>query len=263
MSPTLALELDSRLRRRLRVAVHAGSAHGLVDRVRFATGWKDLLDLALHHPDSPAFVDPSYPSDTEAGDPVASLHRKAPGCPLVCYGKTAAKRIDSAIANSGFVARLTPGVDDTFVAIASTVLRVADHRSVCTLVGDLRKVARARAAEGLLEHIVRDTVFPCSVSALAANLDTSTAMLQRRCRGWGIPKPKKLLSVARIYHVHRLARWSSCSPRAVALALGYSAYSNYARSVRREMECTSSEVVRRGGAHYVAERLIAAVKGAT
>ena len=261
MSPVLALEKDSRLRMRLKVGVRAGAAHGLVDRVRFASSWSDLLELALRHPDSPAFVDPSYPSTTERRDPLASLHRKAPACPLVSYGKPAAARGDSVATNAGFVARLTPGVDDSFVGIASTVLKTANHASVRTLVANLRKVAPAKPAGELLEHVVHDTVFPCSASELAANLDTSPAMLRRRSRAWGIPRSKKLLSLARIFHVHRLARWSDCSPRAIALALGYSAYSNYARSVRRELECTSSDVVLRGGASYVSERLVAAVRG--
>lgn len=261
MSPVLALEKDSRLCRRLKVGVRAGAAHGLVDRVRFASSWSDLLDLALRHPDSPAFVDPAYPSEAGRQDPLASLHREAPACPLVSYGKPATPHADSAATSAGFVARLTPGVDDSFVGIASTVPKTANHMSVRTLVANLREVAPAEAAGGLLEHVVHDTVFPCSASDLAANLDTSPALLRRRCGTWGIPRSKKLLSLARIFHVHRLARWSGCSPRAVALALGYSAYSNYARSVRRELECTSSEVVLRGGASYVSERLVAVVRG--
>lgn len=261
MSSVLALEVDSRLRRRLRVGVRAGAAHGLVDRVRFASSWQDLLDLALLHPDSPAFVDPSYPSEDGGVDPVASLHRKVPACPLISYGRPAATRPRSVVANSEFVARLTPGVDDNFATIASTVLETADHGAVRTLVADLMKAAPARAAGELLEHVVQDTVFPCTVRTLAANLRTSAPMLRRRCRAWGLPRPKKLVSLAHIYHVHRLIRWSGCSPRAVALALGYSAYSNYSRSVRREVECTSSKVMLRGGAAYVAERLVAAVRG--
>lgn len=259
MSLVLALELDSRLRRRLLVGVRAGAAHGLVDRVHFASGWSDLVSLALRHPDSPAFVDPSYPSQRRHRDPMASLQRKVPRCPLVGYGKPIADRTGSVVDNVGLVARLTPGVDDSFVAIATTVLKAADHRSVRALARQFKRAAPAAAAATMLDRVVRDTVFPCTVGALAANLGTSATMLRRRCRAWGMPNPKKLLSLARIYHVQRLAGWSGRPAGAVALALRFSGYANYARSVQRELACTSTQVGKRGGAAYVAEQLIAAI----
>lgn len=93
-----------------------------------------------------------------------------------------------------------------------------------------------------LARVVRATVFPCTVRSLPTSLGTSVAMLDRRRRAWRMSRPKKLLSAACIFHVHGLAAWSGRPPGPGALPLGYSAYSNYARSVRRELACTFSLV---------------------
>lgn len=256
----LALESDCRLRDRLRVGVGTGAAHGVVEGVRFASGWRDLRDLALRFDGSPAFVDPSHPSaearPAEARrDPAAWLQQAAPKCPLIRYGKGES---DSPATKAQFVARLTPGGNDSLVTIGSTALLAADYDSVRSLLANLGKAAPVEARE-LLESVVRRTLFPCTVGSLATSLGTSVAMVGRRCRAWGLPKPKTLVSLARLFHVQRLAAWSGRPPGAIALALGWSAYSNYARSVRREMGCKSSEVAEHGGAAYVAAKLIDAV----
>lgn len=253
----LALESDRRLRDRLRVGVGAGAAHGVVQGVRFASGWTDLRDLALRFDGAPVFVDPSHPSAEERTDPPAWLHQAAPKCPLIRYGKGES---DSPATNAEFVAHLTPGGNDSLVTIGSTALLAADYDSVRSLLANLGKAAPVEAQE-LLESVVRRTVFPCTVGLLATSLRTSVAMVGRRCRAWHLPKPKTLVSLARLFHVQRLAAWSGRPPGAIALALGWSAYSNYARSVRREMGCSSSEVAERGGAAYVATRLLDAVGG--
>lgn len=251
-SSVLALQSDCRLRTRLRTGVRAGAVHGLVEGVHFASGWSDLRELALRFSGSPAFVDPSHPSAEERRDPAAWLQRAAPECPLIRYGKGGAK---SPATDAEFVARLTPGDNDSLVAVGTAVLLAANYDLVRSLLANLGKVAPVEARE-LLGSVVRRTVFPCTVGALATSLGTSVAMVGRRCRAWGLPKPKRLVLLARLFHVQRLAEWSGRPPGAIALALGYSAYSNYARCVRREMECTSSEVAQRGGAAYVAARLI-------
>lgn len=251
----LALESDRRLRDRLRVGVGAAAAHGVVQGVRFASCWSDLRDLALRFDGAPAFVDPSHPSEKARRDPAARLQQAAPKCPLIRYGKGEAKSLAT---NAEFVAHLTPGGNDSLVTIGSTALLAADYESVRSLLANLGKAAPVEAQE-LLESVVRRTVFPCTVGLLATSLGTSVAMVGRRCRAWRLPKPKTLVSLARLFHVQRLAAWSGRPPGAIALALGWSAYSNYARSVRREMGCKSSEVAERGGAAYVATRLIDAI----
>lgn len=264
MSPVLALQSDSWLKDRLRAGVRAGGAHGLVARVEFAPGWRGLRDLVHRFPGSPAFVDPAHPRKKERPDGAAWLARLVPTCPLIRYGRpdrsSPASADRDAAQDAAFVASMTPGVDDGLVSIGSTVLRTADHALVRTLGADLGSVAPAPARR-LLERVVRATVFPCTVRALATSLGTSVAMLDRRCRAWRVPRPKRLLSLARIFHVHRLAAWSGRPPGAVALALGYSAYSNYARSVRRELACTSSLVAEQGGPAYVGARLVSIVAG--
>lgn len=255
MSCVLALESDSWLRARLRAGVRAGPAHGLVECVHYACGWRDLRRLVLRFPGSPAFVDPSHPSRDGRQDVAVSLQREAPACPLISYGKAG-----PAGAALRFVKVLMPKVDDRLVAIGTAVVTTADYELVLALTAELRRGVRVEART-LLERVVRDTVFPCTVAALATSLGTSVRMLERRCKRWRLPGPKKLLSLARVFHVLRLSKWSGRPPGAVALALGYSAYSNYARSVRRELGCTSSAVVGRGGAAYVAERLVDSTRG--
>ena len=264
MSPVLALQSDAWLKDRLRAGVRAGGAHGLVARVEFAAGWRSLRDLAHRFPGSPAFVDPAHPCKEDRPGGVAWLVREVTTCPLIRYGgpdlTCQASADGDAVRDVAFVASMTPGVDDGLVSIGSMVLRTADYAVVRALDANLGSVAPAQARR-LLERVVRATVFPCTVRALATSLGTSVAMLNRRCRAWRMPRPKRLLSLARIFHVYRLAAWSGRPPGAVALALGYSAYSNYARSVRRELACTSSSVAARGGPAYVGARLVSIVVG--
>ena len=176
---------------------------------------------------------------------------------MIVYGKPipAAQKVSTAAA-SGFASWLR--VDERLTTIGTVALEHADGATVHALLRRLR--AAAPPARGFTEHLLRRTLFACSVEGVAQDLRTNVRTLRWRCAAWGLPPPKTLLSLARIYHVQRLARWSGAPPTVVATALGFSSRSNYRRLVRTVLAAPASEVEGRGGPSYMANLLVAAVE---
>lgn len=255
MPAVLAMEESSRLRRRIEVGVCAGAALELIDGVRFVAGWRELAPLAERCRGSPVFVDP-FGADGKGGlAGMAAFQRAHPASPLIFYGPLDAdRRRRLADAGVAFAAMLSAGVDDGLSAIGSTVVAVADKHEADALATTLQR-ASPPAAHAFLARLLTATLGPCRVVDLARSLATSAVALRRRCRAWGLPAPRRLVALARLFHVQRLAGWSGRPQGTVALALGWSDYANYVRSVRNELGCRPSEVGCLGGAEYVAARL--------
>ena len=245
--PALVLERHPRLRARVRMGLRTGGARRVLGGVRVASDWGHLRALSMRFPGSPAFVDPAVPWGGPSSDPAGWFRRACPECPVIGYAFAAPKR--------AFPTWLRPGVDDQLVNIGALALRQADAAETRALAD--RVVASAPApARVLLSYVVGKTIFPCSVEVVAGDLRTSPRTLRRHCSAWELPSPKKLVSLGRIYHVHRLARWSGAPPSVVAAALGFRDPSNYRRLVRTVLGLPPSEVMRRGGPDYVASALV-------
>jgi len=258
MAPVLAL-VNPPLRRRIVAGVRSGAANDLVSGVRFAISWDNLRVLARQFAGSPAFVDPFGPTDDRPLDELTALQRACPSCPLVFYAELNQRR-RAALNDAGatFAARLLPGIGDRLTAVGEIVLRTVCYHNFRTLVGCLKDALPAEA-RSLVDCLFAATICPCPVESLARQLGMSAPTLRRRCTVNGLPPPRKLIALARIYHVERLARWSGRPSGAVALALGYSDYANYARSVRNELGCRQSDVSHRGGPDYVGARFLGVV----
>ena len=254
MPSTLALEESPRLRSRIRAGVRAGGSLELVDGVRFAAGWQELAELAGRRPGSPVFVDP-FRADEGLPEDAAAFQRAHPASPMIFYGDLDADRRRS-LEDAGvvFAACLIPGSTDQLNAIGWTVLQTAAKHEVEALARALKRSAPI-AAHPFIARLLAVTVQRCRVSDLARSLRVSAPTLRRRCAAWGLPAPRRLVALARLFHVQRLAEWSGKPLRTVALALGWSDYANCVRSTRHELGYRPSELRRRGGAAYVAEQL--------
>lgn len=258
MPPVLVLQRNPGIRTRVRAGVRAGAAHALVDGARFASGWRELGRLTREFPGSPAFVDPHHGAEEPSPSGMIAFQREHPRCPLIGYAAMDPlhrARLDDARVR--LVALLEPGHDDGLLRIASTVLLAADYDSVRRLTKRLQAVVPPDARP-LVERLMRDTVDPCRIQALAQQVGRCRRTLRRRCSSWGLASPRKLVALAKIFHVERLARWSGRPRGAVALAVAYSDYANYKRAVRREFGRPPSAFGRSSGVEEVASRLLMA-----
>lgn len=249
------MERSPRLRRRIEAGVRAGAALELVDGVRFAADWQELGPLADRRAGSPVFLDPFGAGAKGRMDDMAAFHRTHPASPLIFYARVDADRLRRLEATGvAFAATFAAGVNDRLSAIGSSAVRAAAKHEADALATALKRVSPP-SAHVFLARLVTATLGPCRVGDLAKSLETSAVALRRRCRAWGLPAPRRLVALARLFHVQRLARWSGRPQRTVAMALGWSDYANYVRSIRNELGCRASELGRLGGAGHVAARL--------
>ncbi len=221
------------LRKRLRIAIDHGVVSRIVGPTIFASDWRELAQLTELHGRSPAVVDLSFQSATDRPEADSVRVLQGVSAPLVSYSRQNGGRTTTT-PGIRFVAVLRPSVDDSVPAIAAAVLRAAGGHAVTRLLCDI-----ARRANGDVERIfvvvLALAVRRCTVPELAASLARSPRSLRRDCAALGLPPPKKLLSLGRIFTVERLAEWSGQPSGAVALALGFSDYANYRRLVRHTL----------------------------
>ncbi len=257
--PALVLGRSPKLRARVGMGLRTGGARRVLGGARVASDWGHLREMSLQFPGSPAFVDPTVPSGDLSPDPAAWFRRACPACPVLGYAAATNAEVRMfAAPKYAFATWLRPGVDDRLTTIGSVALRHAGAAEVRAVVNRVVAVAPSPARD-LVERAVGKTIFPCSVEAFARDLVTNVRTLRWRCSAWGLPPPKRLLSLGRAYHVHRLARWSGAPPSVVAAALGFRDPSNYRRLVRTVLGLPPSEVVERGGPDYVASVFVEAV----
>ena len=150
---------------------------------------------------------------------------------------------------------MLPSVNDDFDAIDAVVLRSIDAQRVHRLREEAKRTADPAAFE-MLDHSLDLATGPCTVPDLAARVGRTRRTLEGRCVGLGIPSPKRLIALARIFTVHRLAEWSDQPFSAVARALGFLDRSNYRRLVRGVLGCAPSMIDRLGGSDYIARDIL-------
>lgn len=255
--PLLALLTSSQLRERIRLALGLGAASRIIGPVSHAAGWPDLCTLAARNPGSPALIDTFRGN----GNPIAAGSRAACNgqlalTPVICYTRLDPVR-ERQLNRTGitFAAHLLPGVDDELEVIDAAILRSIDMQCVRRLRQRILRAAHPAAAE-IMGYVLDLAIAPRAVHDIALRIGRTERTLQRRCSILGIPSPKRLLSLARIFTVQRLAEWSRQPYGAVAVALGYSDHSNYRRLVRGVFGRTPVEMERCGGHRYVAEAIV-------
>lgn len=243
----LALLEGNTLRRRIQTALAAGKAAPLTGSLLFASSWRELADLISQHPGSPAFVDPGLGANNGSVLDRGGLAGFDWGTvPLIWCGRSVLAEQDvPGRLGFPFTTRLKPDIDDDIDGIGSATLRSVDARVTHRLLARMRESVDP-GAQAIFERALRLAVAPCTVPQLAVSMGIIERTLQRRCIALGIPSPKTLISLARIFTVERLVDWSRQPPDVVTLALGMSDRSNYRRLVLRVLGA-SPAVIRAGG----------------
>ncbi len=255
--PVLVLHPRNEARNRVQSAVLLGETDRLLDGVRFARRWRELAELADALPGCPVVADPDFPGSRRSGmEELHSLHARLPDCPLIAYGDPHGPwQPRVAAAGIRFAAILRGGVDDDPGAVRLALLRAADCQETEVLLERIQKHLPPDLHR-ILDIVLHGVSARCTVAEVAGTLGISERTVERRCRAHGLPTPKALLSLATIFHVERLARWSGLSPGRTAVALGLTEACKYSRLVKRALGVTPSEVARHGGVDYVAEVML-------
>lgn len=250
--PLFALLGSTWARRQIQFALHSGNGLRIIGPVIFASGWQELRDLAARFPGSPAIVDPFFGG---SGDPFRGERDYSSAdwssVPLICYAQLDAHREHQLDQTAiPFAARLRPDGDELFSSIDSAILKSIDAQRPRRLLERIQRTAH-KETQALFARALEIATEPCAVADLAARSQLTVRTLQRRCNALGIPSPKQLLSLARVFTVERLSEWSRQQSGAVALALGFSDRSNYRRLVRRVLGAAPGPVRQRGGVKYI------------
>lgn len=221
--PLLALPGSSEFRRKLRIVVEAGPVSPLFGTVLFAGSWRELDELARHHASSPAVADAALPSDSDSRLLPAPVLRMSADVPI---------RV-----------------------VRRSVLQGIDPDRPRRLQAKMRERGAPEACR-IMDRALARSFGPSTVPELAESLGLSHWALIRRCRVLGIPTPKKLADLARVYTVERLAEWSDRPSAVAAAAVGCLDPANYRRTVRRVLGAPPNVVRQKGGAAHVGRAIV-------
>ncbi len=250
--PVLALEAEPTARERVRAGIRFGNIDRLVDGVYFATGWSDLRKHAARLPGCPVIADPGCSDTGRSGiEELRALRTRLPSCPVIGHADPSeCECLKTTWEETGMVAMLWRGVNDDPAAVRLAVLQATDREETESLLADLKE-RTSPDVHGVLEAMAHDSLMRRSVAGLSRTLGMTARTLERKCKAYGLPTPKRLLSLATVFHVERLARWSGHRRGPTALAIGFAEESQYTRFVKRVTGTTPSEVGRRGGPDYL------------
>ena len=255
--PLLALQASSTLCERILMAHRMGDSRGVIGPVVFTASWEELAERGDRHPGSPALVDPGFggvEDPLSAPSAWARAHSWS-ATPLIHYARKRSGAPPTTDADHPYTAFLRADIDDDLSTIDATILRCIDVGRVHRLLERLRRCAHP-FTHRMFCHAVNLAIGSALVPELAASLGRKERTLQRHCVARGIPRPNGIIALARIFTVERLADWSGQPSGAVALALGFSAKSNYRRMTRRHLGVSPTGIRQRGGADYVDEVIV-------
>ena len=224
----------------------------------FVASWEELAEQGDRHPGSPALVDLGFGDVDDPHSPPstwASAYSWS-ATPLIHYAEEARPAtwpIPSA--DHPYTAFLRAGVDDDLDTIDKTILRCIDVGTVRRLLERLQRCAHP-LTHRMFYHALNLAIGTARVPAVAASLGLGERAFQRHSVRNGIPRPRAIIALARIFTVERLAAWSGQPSGAVALCLGFSAKANYRRLTRRRIGVSPTAIQERGGADYLEEVII-------
>ena len=232
----------------------------MVGGVLFASNWRELGDLVLRYPGSPCVVDPGFRANDDLPPDGGSQARFDWGTvPLILYGRSgSAEQDDPGGLGFPLTACLRPDIEDHPEGIASAVLRSIDAQFTHDLLARMEETVDPGVRD-ILEHALNLAVGPCTVPQLADAMGITERTLQRRCIALGIPSPKTVISLARVFTVERLLHWSRQPLDAVTLAVGVSDRSNYRRLVLRVLGASPAVIRASGGSELFAELILDAL----
>ncbi len=234
----------------------------MIGPVVFASSWDELRTLATEHPGSPAIVDPDLNSLGDPSTPGGDERPRRPDCAPALIAYPCSDLQMRSVPGEGAVAatRVKQCEVGDIRALELAVLQSIDAQRVRQLLA--RAEARTPAdASRILRVFFQRAVEPCRVGDLAADLGATERSLQRWCRQLGIPSPRTLSALARVFTVARLLHWSKRPLSAVALALGFSNDPNCHRLLVRVLGSSLSRDMTRNDMDRVEEVILGEIVG--
>ena len=256
-NPVVALVRDVETREAIRTGLRMWELGRILSGVHFATGWEDLDHMVGGLPGCPVIVDldscqPGHPSYNA----LRALRAHHPTCPIIGHENDPKLRCSGRIKSEiGFVTILRCGECTNPAALRRALLRGANHAETDSLLFRLKESAPAEA-HLLLDALLHISLERGSVAQLAKSIGTTARTLGRKCRKLGLPTPRRLLALAIVFHIERLARWARQRQGSTALALGVSTPGSYRRTMQRVLGITPAEITERGGPDYVADMML-------
>ncbi len=246
--PELILALERALR---------GVASCLLSGLKTVSSWREAGECVALYPGCPVVVDPGIRSDTGTGlDALRRLLRAYPDCPLIVFGRGEDGWWQDGQGESPDVpVVLFKGVSDEPEPLSDEIVRTIDWRETENLISRVKKGTPA-GSHPLLDLILRHAVLRVTAVAIAGCMGISHQAMARQCKKLGLPTPKRLLDLATVYHVERLAGWSEHPSRSIARGIGFRRYSDYRRVTRRAVGKTPSQVREAGGPDYMADVIL-------
>lgn len=205
------------------MVVAAGPVSPLFGAVLFADSWHELEELAKRHASSPTVADAALPADSDARRLPAPVLRLSADVPFRVLRRS-----------------VLPGIDPERPRRLQAKMRERGTPEACRI----------------MDQALAGSFGPSTVPELAESLGLSHWALIRRCRVLGIPTPKKLADLARVYTVERLAEWSDRPSAVAAAAVGCLDPANYRRTVRRVLGAPPTVVRQKGGAAHVGRAIV-------
>ncbi len=254
--PMVVYESDNDILASLRHASCSGAISLLLTGMRQVSSFRKLEACVRRHSGSPVVVDPALLASERVD--VAALEQTSRGSfapRVVFYGRRRAVQSTSQLSRVASMKALIKGMNDNPRQVQETIIYAIAGEENEELIA--RTEARAPAAlHRLVRLILRMSVRRVSVRQVARRMGISHQAVAKQCRVHGLPAPRRLVDIASIYHIERLARWSGCSPDRIALGFGFGRRSSYGRLTCKALGQTPSKILEAGGPDHVAGELL-------
>lgn len=230
----------------------------MIGPVVCVSSWEELAALAADHPGSPAIVDPDLngigaPSPPGLAERLRSLHYSP--WPIIEYPCTDVQMLSATDEMAISTTRVKQCDVGDIRALELAILQNIDAQRVRQLLARVEERTPAGASR-ILRLFFRRAIEPHRVRDLSADFGVTERTLLRWCRQLGLPPPKRLSSLARVFTVARLLHWSKRPLSSVALALGFSNDANCHRLLRRILGSSMSRDMTRSDMNRIEEGIL-------
>ena len=200
-------------------------------------------------------IEPSHPAKPDFRA-LKAFRARHPKCPLITHVNDRGFQCPEWVkSEDGLVTIWRQGEHASPRVVRLALLRRADYGETARFLARCRKNTPAEA-HLLLAAVLHGSLERHSVEQLAKTVGTTARTLGRRCQALGLPTPRRMLTLAVVYHIERLARWANRPRASAALAVGFSSPSAYRRMLQRALGTTPTALDQRGGPDHVAEVML-------
>lgn len=200
--------------------------HGIV----WASSWSELNRVVRRRPVAAVLADLYAESRKDGVLRVYRLGKRYPLTPIVVWGSMDGRDLYR-LGKAGASEVLTAREAEDEVLVAETIDGVIDGGLGRRLHQRLRDVIDDEAL-AFLDFALLVVPDQALVSDLAEGVDVSVSTLERRCAGWGLPSPGRLLLWLRVLHALRWLQEPGRSVESVADQIGYSSGAALRRAIK-------------------------------